>query len=356
MQSVSPAADATTKAAGMPADPVAERSRTIIDNAMGGWVASGVFATAGDEITLFGNGSLIADGLNIEPRHVLWYRIGEDGEATNFAANQETFTAPSDGEVFLTLRPTGVYWPDTRGTYPEGFTDAPAVPVDFSVDLVRFSGQATDGLSILAASGDAAAAAALATIANRKSLPDGFEHLGFLSRANVWADGAIDGRPGITAQTDDDFAIVRKALDIPLTASTEFSFDWRYDAVPALGPETDPAFHDYLSIAIEFDNGQDLTWMWSASLPADTHFTCPLPWWDSRETHFVLQSGSTGLGEWFSHNRNVLADYRLSVAGDPPTRIVGVWFIGVSLFGRQPAAASFADVAIVDGARRVAVF
>ena len=40
--------------------------------------------------------------------------------------------------------------------------------------------------------------------------------------------------------------IVKKPLDIPLTPNTQISFDWRYDAVPALGPETEQQFHDYV--------------------------------------------------------------------------------------------------------------
>ncbi len=169
-------------------------------------------------------------------------------------------------------------------------------------------------------------------------------------------DGASDGRPGITAETNDDADIVKKVVDFPLTPNSEITFDWRYDAVPALGPETEQQFHDYVSIAVELDNGQDLTWLRSSHLDAGTHFHCPLAWWDTRETHYVLQGAEAPLGEWTTHTRNVLADYATAVGGAPPTRIVGVWFIGNSLFGRQRAAASFADVVIVDGDQRVTVF
>ncbi len=335
---------------------IAAQADVAIDNAMAGWLPSGLRVAKGDEVALFADGDLEADGVVFEPRHLLWYRVGDDGDATNFAANQETFVAPVGGEIFLTLRPSGLYWPDRRGTYPEGFIAASPVPVDFHVRLVRFSGTAAQGVSEMAASGDPAATAALAVIAARKPLPAGFEPLWYLARSNVWADGASDGRPGISADTDDDFGIVKKALDIRLTPTTEITFQWRYDAVPALGPETEAGFHDYVSIAVEFDNGQDLTWMRSVSLPAGSHFHCPLPWWDTRETHFVLQSGAAGLGEWSSHTRNVLADYEAAVGRDPPSRIVGVWFIGNSVFGRRRAAASFADVAIIDGDQRVNIF
>ena len=351
-----PPASAAQPSSVAPTDPVAARVHVGIDNALAGWVSSGLRVATGDEVAIFADGKMEAMGLVFEPRFLLWYRVGAEGDATSLVFNQDTFVAPADGEVFLTVRPPGLYWSDRRGTYPEGFSDAPAVPVDVKVDLLRFNGAAASGLSALATAGDAAAKAALESSAARKRLPAGFESLWFLGRGNVWADGASDGRPGITAETNDDSDIVKKVLDIPLTPNSEITFDWRYDAVPALGPETEQQFHDYVSIAVEFDNGQDLTWLRSSHLEAGTHFHCPLAWWDTRETHYVLQGAEAPLGEWSTHKRNVLADYATAIGGAPPTRIVGVWFIGNSLFGRQRAAASFADVAIIDGAERVSVF
>lgn len=339
-----------------PVDPVAARAHVTIGNAVAGWLPSGLTVNEGDEIALFAQGKLEALGLVFEPRFLIWYRIGQDGDALNLAANQDTFVAPASGEVFVTLRPPEVYWSDRRGTYPEGFSTAPPVPVNFEIDLLRFNGSAADGLSTLAATGDATAKATLANLAARKTLPAGFEPLWFLGAANVWADGAGEGRPGITADTSDDTSIVRKPLDIPLTANTQIAFDWRYDAVPALGPETEQQFHDYLSIAVEFDNGQDLTWLRAGHLEAGTQFHCPLAWWDTRETHYVLEGPEAPLGTWSSHTRNVLADYTSAVGRAAPTRIVGVWFIANSLFGRQRAAASFANVVISDGDRQVRVF
>jgi hypothetical protein len=63
----------------------------------------------------------------------------------------------------------------------------------------------------------------------------------------------------------------------------------------------------------------------------------------------VLQSGDAGLGEWHSHERNVLADYQAAIDRPEPTRIVGLWFIGNSIFGRQPLSASFSDIRIESG-------
>jgi hypothetical protein len=35
--------------------------------------------------------------------------------------------------------------------------------------------------------------------------------------------------------------------------------------------------HDYLSIAVEFDTGQDITYYWSSELPVGAGFRCPIP-------------------------------------------------------------------------------
>ena len=142
-------------------------------------------------------------------------------------------------------------------------------------------------------------------------------------------------------------------VNIELSDSMRFSFDWLYDSLPAVAPETSVVGHDYLSIALEFDNGQDLTWMWSKFLAEGTSFTCPLPWWSERETHHVLDSGSDGLGKWKSHSRNVLDDYAEAVAGDPPKKIVGILLIANNLFAKQEATASFRNITHVDEGEQV---
>ena len=85
-------------------------------------------------------------------------------------------------------------------------------------------------------------------------------------------------------------------------------------------------------------------------------FPCPLPDWQHRETHIVLQSGEEGLGEWHSHSRSVQEDYQASVGGEMPTRIVGVWVSANALFGRQPAEAFFANARVTDGERSEPLF
>ena len=189
-----------------------------------------------------------------------------------------------------------------------------------------------------------------------RNTPKGFEYLWYLGQSTVFE--AYEGplRKGVRATPSNDAGIIRKAVDIPLNEDTLVSFDWLYQQLPAKGPETEAQFHDYLSIAIEFDNGQDVTWFWSGHLEAGTEFTCPLPWWDQRETHFAVQSGEAGLGEWHSHTREVLKDYQSAVGGPLPGRILGVWVINSGVFGDKPGEAIFASINVINGNEVTTVF
>ena len=211
------------------------------------------------------------------------------------------------------------------------------------------------GSMIALAAALATSAAALAASDGRE-LPRGFEYLPEFAGANVFEAFSEDGRRGVRSITTQEAGIIRKAVDLPLTDTTEIQFDWRYVALPALGPETEAGFHDYHSIAVELDNGQDVTWFWSRELAPGTQFRCPLQGWNERETHIVLESGERGLGDWVTHRRAVLADYRSAVGGEAPARIIAVWFIANSFFGKRPGEAYFANVRLLDGDRSIDVF
>ena len=342
---------------GQGAERVASWVRTDLTSTGAGWQSAGVSLQAGQELTLFASGEIDAGlGQPLQPRHAIWYRIGSEGPAFNLASDFFTTRAENAGELFLAVRPPGVYWTDRRGGFPPEFSELAPSPIQLSVVTVVWRGSASGGLEALSEAGLAEAEPASAAIRERRPLPEGFDYLWFLNQSNVFGRFEESGRRGIHAYTRDDFGIVKIPLDLPLSDDTEIEFDWRFVSLPALGPETDAGFHDYLSIAVEFDNGQDITWFWSASLEPEQSFRCPLEWWDERETHIVLQSGSEGLGQWFSHRRPLRADYLRAVGGEAPNRIVGVWFIANSLFGRQPAEALFSNVVLRDGDETVPVF
>ena len=112
--------------------------------------------------------------------------------------------------------------------------------------------------------------------------------------------------------------------------------------------------HDYLSIAVEFDNGQDLTYYWSVNLPPETAFRCPLPNWQARETHLVVRSGQEGLGLWLEEERNLYTDYQRAI-GKPPSRVVRVRLIAVSLFQRLEGQCEYGAIEVVSGDRVLTV-
>ena len=117
------------------------------------------------------------------------------------------------------------------------------------------------------------------------------------------------------------------------------------DQLPSKTREDNLITHDYLSIAVEFDNGQDITYY--CELPVGTGFRCPIPTWTARETHVVARSGTEGLGQWFNEERDVYRDYGEKIGGALPAKIVRVWLIAVSLFQRTEGKCQYADISFV---------
>jgi hypothetical protein len=77
------------------------------------------------------------------------------------------------------------------------------------------------------------------------------------------------------------------------------------DELPNKTHEDNLVTHDYLSIAVEFDNGQDITYYWSSELSVDTGFHYPIPTWSACETHVVARSGVDGFGQSSDEERDV---------------------------------------------------
>ena len=156
-------------------------------------------------------------------------------------------------------------------------------------------------------------------------------------------DDSGDGGPAIACHTHSDVGILQRPADLAFTPQTRIAWRWKVDSLPSRLREDTTPTHDYLSLAIEFDNGLDLSYYWSAKLPPETFYACPLENWKHKETHLVVRSGREGLGRWQAENRNLYEDYRRAI-GEPPPRITGVWFIAVSLFQRESGRCAYADI------------
>lgn len=141
--------------------------------------------------------------------------------------------------------------------------------------------------------------------------------------------------------------IIRFPVNFPLTEQLTLSWQWRLDEHPSLGPEDRADCHDYVSVAAEFDNGRDLTWIWSRHLAQDHHFHCPVKDWTSRETHYVVRTPDDPIGSWVSETRDVHSDV-LKSQGTPPANVTAIWLIAVSTFSHGRIRASYRNIEIAE--------
>jgi hypothetical protein len=161
--------------------------------------------------------------------------------------------------------------------------------------------------------------------------------------------------PQIKVTTRRDVGILEKPVDVPLTPATTVRWMWNVGRLPSQIAEDVTAGHDYLSIAVRFDNGQDLTYMFSSTLPVGTGFRCPLRNWKDRETHVILHSGTGELGKWLSEERTILPDYLKYVGGAAPKRITQVWLIANSSIQKTEGDANFARISLGERRARLQV-
>ncbi len=322
------------------------------------WTDIDVRAAKGDEITILAEGRAIVSveaGLTSRPRYALWARLGGRGPIWTGTRDTQSFRCDRDGALELAIyngewkSPDGVLATPTEAY--AGLTGA----IDALV--LHWRGEARDGLEALAraAPGEPLIEAELARLAAPAVRPAGWNYLWFLGQSDTFrAHRPRDGQSCIACVTDDDVAILRRPVSLPLGPDTEIRWRWRVASLPSSRPEDSLLCHDYLSVAVEFDNGRDLSWYWSSTLPTGTHFACPIPQWNPRETHLVVRSGAEGLGAWQTEQRDVLADYARTM-GEPPARIVAVWLIAVSMFQHGRGEAEFADIVLSSAGERVEI-
>jgi hypothetical protein len=303
------------------------------------WFDTGIALTAGEQVTVFVVGRVwLARELDlwVPPDFQMWYRIGDTGEVFRGTRCSHTFAVREAGRLFL-----GNYFPGEWATR----AGALAIPADaynqneggLCVAVVRWSVPPLEGLQRLVSLGDVASllSSEIDRLVHPVTPPQGWEYLWFLGPAEIYTAGPpAPQHPSIQCYTHRDAGILHTAVSMPLTPDTRLRWAWKVDILPSQEREDQLNTHDYLSIAVEFDNGQDLTYFWSAALPYETGFRCPLPTWQGRETHVVVRSGHDGLGRWCQEERPLYADYQRWV-GPPPARIVRVWLIAASVLSKR---------------------
>jgi hypothetical protein len=317
------------------------------------WLDTGLELAADENLTAFAAGHTQLKGteLSFGADFQLWYRIGEAGSIFRGTRYSHSFTAQAPGRLYLASYFPGE-WASRKGelaTPPEVYQQ---VSGTLSVLLIRWRCPPLEGLQKLLGSGDVEGRVAgeIDRLLNPVPTPPGWEYLWFLGPAEIYRPcSEPDREHAICCHSHNDVGLLQKNLTLPLQPQTRLRWAWRMDQLPSKVREDTFPTHDYLSIAVEFDNGQDITYFWSSELPVGQGFRCPIPTWTARETHVVIRSGSERLGEWLEEERDVYRDYREYIGGELPGRIVKVWLIAVSFFQGLEGKCRYADIAFVTG-------
>jgi hypothetical protein len=318
-----------------------------------GWVDTGVDVQAGQWVTLLATGTAQPAGgpdfLHFAPELFLCHRITPDGTFDKLPAPTTTFRAEHDGRLELVANFPGA-WRDHHGSLDEGWPRAAALGT-YQVDVLVWPDEpaAIDGLAALAPQ-NPGARIERRRVLDPARLPAGWQALWRTGATEVYRDRATAAGTWIECRCERDGGLLAYDVDVPLTEQTRLAWQWRVLSLPSRLAEDTLLTHDYLSIAVEFDNGLDLTYMWSSTLPTGTVFGCPLPWWNTHETHQVVRSGPDDLGRWLDEEQPILADYARAIGGPPPQRIVAIWLIAVAVFqDAGPAECEYRGIALRDG-------
>jgi hypothetical protein len=318
------------------------------------WTPTGLAVTAGDDVTWLAWGSLHLLrplGPALRPRLVLRGRAG-DGAPQESARDTVTFRADRTGELRLGSVYPGELQAD--GTITMDRMPYRAMAGTLSAVVARWA-LGSDPQRALAsiASRDRSGlcAAEAARLAEPPAPPPGWDTHPLTGCEQAF----FPTGSGITVKADWSSAIIRHPAAMTLTPSLRLRWSWRIDTLPSRLPEDTALTHDYLSVALEFDDGQDLTWYWSCCLPEGSSYRCPLPHWRRRETHIVARTGTVGLGRWIDDERPVLADHQAAIGGPAPSHVVRAWLIAQTVPQAGHAMGEFRRIELVDGDRSLRV-
>jgi Protein of unknown function (DUF3047) len=318
------------------------------------WHDTGLDLDAGDSVTLLADGRVHlsrALDLWVGPSFQLWSRVGEQGPVFRGTRATHTFTARERGRLWLASYFPGE-WADPSGRLATPPGEYAKVSGGMSVLVLRWP-PGTDVPRLFRDFARETRVPGL-VLAEAKRFdqpvptPEHWDYLWYLGPGEIFRPSrTIDGKPSIGCHTHGDVGILRREARGPLAPGTRLRWSWRVDELPIdLAEDTLPS-HDYLSIAVEFDDGQDLTYYWSAALPLGTVYRCPLPTWKDKETHVVVRSGPAGLGAWHDEERDLHADYR-RIIGGPAREVERVWLIANSLFQRGHGRCEYASIRLVN--------
>jgi len=319
------------------------------------WYDTGMDLAEGETVTWFADGRVYVSRLLdvwVAPSFQLWCRLGDLGPAFRGTRSTHTFAARQGGRLWLASYFPGE-WADTSGRLATPASDYAKVSGGMSVLVLRWPrGTDVHGLFRGFAKDTRVPGLVLAE-ADRFDdpvpKPEHWEYLWYVGPGEIYRPSVTaDGHPAICCHTHCDTGILQRNARHPLVPGVRLRWSWKVDELPIdLAEDTVPS-HDYMSIAVEFDDGQDITYYWSASLPAGTVYRCPMPNWKDKETHVVVRSGRAGLGQWLDEERDLHADYARIIGGSA-REVVRVWLIAISLAQRGHGRCEYARISLTGG-------
>jgi pimeloyl-ACP methyl ester carboxylesterase len=318
------------------------------------WTPTGLAVTTGEDVSWLAWGSphLVRPlGAAVRPRLVLRGRV-DDGVPQEGARDTVTFRADRAGELRLGSVYPGELQPD--GTIKMDRIPYWAMAGALSAVVARWAAGSDPQRALASIAGrdpSGLCAAEAARLADPPAPPAGWDTHPLVGREQAFNPTGS----GITVNAGWTSAIIRHPAEMTLTPTLRLRWSWRVDTLPSRLPEDTALTHDYLSIALEFDDGQDLTWYWSCCLPEGFSYRCPFPHWRRRETHIVARTGTAGLGRWIDEERPVLADHRAAIGEPAPSRVVRAWLIAQTVPQASHAMGEFSRIELVDGDERLRV-
>jgi hypothetical protein len=318
------------------------------------WTPTGLVVAAGDDLSWLAWGSpylLWPLTVAVRPRLTLRGRV-DGGVPQDAAIDTLTFNADRAGE----LRLASVYPGELQLDATIALDRIPflAMSGTLSAVVARWA-RGTDPRraleSIASRDPSGLCAAEASRLADPPAPPAGWDTHPLTGREQAF----FPSDSGITVNAAWTSAIIRHPSEMALTPSLRLRWSWRVDTLPSRLPEDTALTHDYLSVAVEFDDGRDLTWHWSCCLPPGLSYRCPFPHWRRRETHIVARTGTADLGRWIDEERLVLADQQSAIGGPAPARVVRTWLIVQTVPQASRAHGEFSRIELVDGDQKVRV-
>ncbi len=328
----------------------ADVAQVHIDARSDPWTPTGLLVEQGAAMTWLATGdSWIATrrGPHLDAALQLWVRTGGCAPALDGTGPTFTAVAPHDGPIELcSLFPGELRDDGERVSYDRTMPRA-LFRGGFDVVLAVWpSGSDVDARLAQAAAHDPTGLCRRELQRIRAPImpPSGWRAHGHVPLAGLHRerDGEVD------VHSHGRVEIVCREARMPLTQTLRLRWRWRMDQLPAKRAEDTLLTHDYMSIAVEFDDGRDLSYYWSVALPNETSYRCPLPHWREREWHLVVRSGSTGLGEWHTEERALARDRVAAIAGATPSEVLRVWLIVTCASAGGEARGSYADIELTD--------